>query len=59
MFYLYVQGRREPRIPHENFESAKAEADRLAVKERRLVSIYWLVDSVEPPMPAEADDAMV
>lgn len=59
MFYVYVQGTREPRKPHESFESAKAEADRLALKERRLVSIYYLVDAVEPPMPKEADSGLV
>ena len=59
MFYLYVDGRREPRVPHLTFESAKVEANRLALKERRMVSIYRLVDRVEPAAREGADDAMV
>lgn len=49
MFYLYVDGTRAPRVPHETLEEARLEAERLAIKERRNVLLYALVEVVNAP----------
>ena len=48
MYYLAVTDGRAPRTPHATLESAQAEAIRLAEKTQRRVTIYLLIELVDP-----------
>ena len=59
MFYLAVTDGRAPRFPHPSLEEAQVEAHRLAEKTNRRVTVYRLVEVVDPAAKEMGPDALV